>query len=128
MSPPAKPKFVGAATLFVVQDVLASVAHYRDVLGFKVEFTYGEPTFYAGVERDNLLIHLQAARETKRHVGQGAANVFVTEVDALHEELKARGARILKPPQDYAYGMRDFDLDDLDGNRLTFGMQSKRSS
>jgi uncharacterized glyoxalase superfamily protein PhnB len=128
MSSPAKPKLVGAATLFVVEDVLASVAHYRDVLGFKVEFTYGEPTFYAGVERDDVLIHLQAARETKRHVGQGAANVFVTEVDALYEELKARGARILKPPQDYAYGMRDFDLDDLDGNRLTFGMGSKSGS
>lgn len=43
-----------AATLFVVQDVLRSVEHYRDVLGFRVEFTYGEPTFYAGVEWDNV--------------------------------------------------------------------------
>lgn len=30
---------VGAATVFVVRDVLGSVAHYRDVLGFQVEFT-----------------------------------------------------------------------------------------
>ena len=37
--------------MLVVRDVLASVAHYRDVLGFRVEFTYGEPVFYAGVER-----------------------------------------------------------------------------
>jgi hypothetical protein len=29
-----------AATLFVVRDVLRSVEHYRDVLGFRV----GEPT------------------------------------------------------------------------------------
>ena len=41
----------GAATVFVVKDVGKSVAHYRDVLGFHVEFTYGEPTCYAGVER-----------------------------------------------------------------------------
>ena len=74
----AKSTLRGAATLFVVQDVLKSVAHYRDVLGFTVEFTYGEPTFYAGVERDDVTIHLQAARQTKRHVGQGAINVFVT--------------------------------------------------
>jgi len=32
-----------AATLFVVQDVIRTVEHYRDVLGFRVEFTYGEP-------------------------------------------------------------------------------------
>jgi hypothetical protein len=56
----------GAATVFVVQDVLRSVEHYRDVLGFRIEFTYGQPTFYAEVERDNVDIHLQAANQTKR--------------------------------------------------------------
>jgi catechol 2,3-dioxygenase-like lactoylglutathione lyase family enzyme len=64
------PSLCGSATVFVVQDVLRSVAHYRDVLGFRVEFTYGEPTFYAGVERDAVLIHLEAASETKRQPGQ----------------------------------------------------------
>jgi hypothetical protein len=70
-----------AATLFVVQDVLRSVAHYRDVL-----------------ERDNVAIHLQAASETKRQPGQGAINVFVTGVDALYQELKSRGARTTEEP------------------------------
>jgi uncharacterized glyoxalase superfamily protein PhnB len=123
-----KSKLCGAATLFVVKDVLISVAHYRDVLGFTVGFTYGEPTFYAGVERDDVTIHLQAVHATKRQVGQGAVNIFVTEVDALYDELKARGARVLNAPKDYPYGMRDFDLDDLDGNRLTFGMGIKKTS
>ena len=41
------------------------------------------PTFYAGVERDNVLIHLQATSETKRRPGHGAVTVFVTDVDAL---------------------------------------------
>jgi hypothetical protein len=45
----------GAATLFVVQDVLRSVSHYCDALGFHTEFKYGEPTFYAGVERDGVV-------------------------------------------------------------------------
>ena len=116
------PKFCAAATLFVVDDVLRSVAHYRDVLGFKVGFTYGDPVFYGGVERDDVTIHFQAAHQTRRHVGQGAANIFVTEVDALYEELASRGAHALQPPGDRPYGMRDFDVDDPDGNRLTFGM------
>lgn len=74
---------LGSATMFVVRDVLRSVEHYRDVLGFHSEFTYGNPTFYAGMERDGVLIHLQAAGETKRQPGHGAVNVFVTDVDAL---------------------------------------------
>jgi len=51
--------------------------------------------------------------------------VFVTDVDALFQELKSRGARILSEPKDYPYGMRDFDINDLDGNQLCFGMESK---
>lgn len=116
----------GAATVFVVQDVLRSVEHYRDALGFKVEFTYGQPTFYAGVERDHVTLHLQAANQTKRQPGHGAVNVFVTDVDALYQELKERGARVLNEPKDYPYGMRDFDVNDLDGNHLCFGMESKQ--
>src|SRR5262245_49039700 len=116
----------GAATVLVVKDVLRSVEHYRDVLGFRTEFTYGEPTFYAGVERDNVVIHLQAAHETKRLPGHGAVNIFVTDVDALYQEFKARGARLLNAPKDYPYGMRDFDLEDPDGNHLCFGMESEQ--
>jgi uncharacterized glyoxalase superfamily protein PhnB len=96
------------------------------VLGFHTEFTYGQPTFYAGVERDRVVIHLQAASETKRQPGHGAVNVFVTDVDALYQELKSRGARTLSEPKDYPYGMRDFDIHDLDDNQLCFGMESKQ--
>ena len=119
---------IGAATVFVVRDVLRAVEHYRDVFGFQVEFTYGEPTFYAGVERGGVLIHLQAASEIRRQPGQAAINVFVDDVDALYDELKSRGARTLNEPKDYPYGMRDFDVEDLDGNRFCFGMESKTSS
>jgi uncharacterized glyoxalase superfamily protein PhnB len=118
----------GSATVFVVQDVLRSVEHYRDALGFQTVFTYGEPTFYAGVARDGITIHLQAASATKRQLGQGAVNVFVSDVDALFEELRSRGARTLNEPKDYPYGMRDFDVTDLDGNHLCFGMESKSTS
>jgi hypothetical protein len=30
----------------------------------------------------------------------------------------------MKAPRNYDYGMRDFDVVDLDGNQLTFGMES----
>ena len=51
--------------------------------------------------------------------------MFVKDVDAVHAELVERGAKVIKAPQDYAYGMRDFDLVDLDGNRITYGMESR---
>jgi catechol 2,3-dioxygenase-like lactoylglutathione lyase family enzyme len=115
---------VGAATVFTVRDIAASVAHYRDVLGFAVTFQYGEPTYYACLCRDEVSLHLLAARGPKRLPGHGGICIFVKDVDAVHAELAARGANVLKPPEDYAYGMRDFDVIDPDGNQLTFGMAS----
>lgn len=114
-------RFDGSATIFVVKNVLDSVAYYRDRLGFEIAFTYGEPVFYAGVCRGGITIHLSAT--TKRQVGQGGLNVFVPDVDGLHDEFRRRGAVILKPPQNYDYGMRDFDVADPDGNYLCFGME-----
>ena len=42
------------------------------------------------------LIHLQAADHTKRQPVQSAVNVFVTDVDALYQELKSRGGQSLE--------------------------------
>jgi catechol 2,3-dioxygenase-like lactoylglutathione lyase family enzyme len=115
---------VGAATVFVVADIAKSTEHYRDVLGFEVAFEYGAPTSYVGLCRDEVALHLLAARRTSRLPGNGGICIFVRDVDAVHAELAAREASIPKPPQDYDYGMRDFDVIDLDGNQLTFGTGS----
>jgi len=115
---------VGAATVFVVSDVAKSLEHYRDTLGFTVTFQYGNPTFYVCLCRDEVALHLLAAAKTKRLPGNGGICVFVKEVDAVHAELAARGAKVVKAPQNYDYGMRDFDVVDLDGNQLVFGMGS----
>lgn len=121
------PKMVGAATVLAVRDVAASTAYYRDALGFAVTFEYGQPTYYVCLCRDDVQLHLLAVGGDARLPGQGGLCVFVNDVDAVHGELKARGARVVKPPADYAYGMRDFDVTDLDGNRITFGMTSQDS-
>jgi hypothetical protein len=73
-------------------------------------------------------LHLLSASQTSRLSGNGGICVFAGDVDAVYAELAARGARIVKPPQNYDYGMRDFDLIDLDGNQLTFGMGSAAGS
>jgi len=119
------PMMVGAATVFVVADIAKSAAHYCDVLGFTITFEYGEPIFYVCLCRDDVALHLLGAGQTKRQAGHGGICVFVRDVDAVHTELAARGAKVVKPPEDYAYGMRDFDVLDLDGNQLTFGMGSE---
>ena len=114
----------GAATVFTVRDIAKSTEHYREALGFTVSFQYGKPTFYVCLCRDEVSLHLIDAAKTKRLPGNGSVCVFVDDVDAIHAELAKRGANVVKPPQNYDYGMRDFDVVDPDGNQITFGMGS----
>jgi catechol 2,3-dioxygenase-like lactoylglutathione lyase family enzyme len=114
----------GAATVFTVRDMPKSVEHYCSALGFVVTFQYGNPIFYTCLCRDEVALHLLSAQQTKRLPGNGAVCVFVKDMESLHAELTARGAKIVKPPQNYDYGMRDFDVIGPDGNQITFGMGS----
>lgn len=116
------PMMAGAATVFVVSDIAASLAYYRDVFGFVVSFEDGSPLSYVCLCRDEVNLHLLAAHRTKRLAGQGGLCIFVRDVDRLHAELSARGAMLINRPEDRQYGMRDFDAVDADGNQITFGM------
>jgi catechol 2,3-dioxygenase-like lactoylglutathione lyase family enzyme len=114
-------------TVMTVKSVADSMAYYRDKLGFDVAFEYGKPTFYVGLCSGDVSLHLVEAAKTPRQAGHGAVTIFVDDVDALHAELVKRGAKVLKEPKDYDYGLRDFDVADLDGNMIFFGMESKKS-
>ena len=120
-----KKMLAGAATVFTVRDIAASIAHYRDVLGFDVTFEYGKPTFYACLCREDVALHLIDATRTERLPGNGAICIFVKDVDRLYNDLRERKARVVKEPQTYPYGMRDFDVLDPDGNQLVFGMEDE---
>ena len=118
-------KFDGAATVFVVDDIARASAYYRDVLGFKIAFTYGDG--YCGVEHDHVIIHLFSAAGAKEPAGKGRIYIFIEDVDAYYREVKLKGALKVDEPKDYPYGMRDFALFDPDGNRLAFGCESKKA-
>ncbi len=99
-----------------MDDVSAGVAYYRDVLGFSVNHRQSE---IAVMDRDDIRILLIA--RTDRHTGIGSCYVYVSDADALHAELSAKGADVSGPPVSRPWGLREFEVHDLEGNRLTFG-------
>ena len=82
-----RPMLVGAATVFIVRDIRKSIEHYRDALGFGVNFQYGQPTFYACLRRDEVALHLLASGKTKQLPGNVGVCVFVRDVDGVFAEL-----------------------------------------
>jgi catechol 2,3-dioxygenase-like lactoylglutathione lyase family enzyme len=123
----SRPTLTSAAPQFLVQDLDAACAFYRDQLGFEIAFRYGEPAFYAGVARDGVSLHLKQTDEpepSRRFKLQGKhLDVYIQtrNIEALHDEYAARGVAPLKPLQSTPWGTREFALQDPDGYILYFG-------
>ena len=47
--------------------------------------------------------------------------IYVGAVDSLHQELRCRGAIITQAPQNAPYGLRELEVEDLNGYRVAFG-------
>jgi catechol 2,3-dioxygenase-like lactoylglutathione lyase family enzyme len=108
-------QFVQGAPVLHVPDVSATVAFYRDVLGFTCDF--GDDT-YAVVWRDNSAIHF-----VRDEGGPRGVHLFqwVKDVDAYYREVVNRGAKGAAEPTDQSYGIREFGLCDINGVEIVFG-------
>ena len=119
--------FFGVVPVFLVDDIPATCEYYERVLGFEVGFTYGSPPAFASVYRSQAVLHLTSsdrpgARNSAAAAGvrDGAdAYVIVNDIDELFDELQRHGATITGQLISQDYGMREFQVEDLNGYRLT---------
>ena len=115
-----------SAPYFPVADVAMSAAHYEQVLGFHPDYIAG--TQFAIMSRDGLAVMLRLVPEPEKirpsesQGGTWDAFFWVSDVKALHEELRGKGAVIVHGPVvRQAYGMEEFAVRDCDGHVLGFG-------
>jgi len=111
-------QFYCSTPIFTVAEMSASLRHYESRLGFSVAWVWGDPPSFAAVRRGNVEIFLC---EDCQGNPQNWVSVFVDDVDRLHEEYLRSGAKILVPPTDHEWGMREMLVEDRDGHRLRMG-------
>src|SRR5215813_4780791 len=106
-----KPEICGIAPLFIVSDVPAALAFYRDRLGFDITFQGPEPDdiFFGIVERGATMIMFKSVgvepvpnytRDVKQGIARWDAYLYVPDPDALAEEYAANGVVFSEPLQD----------------------------
>ena len=128
----AKPEIRCIAPFFIVRNVPAALAFYRDRLGFDITFQGPEPddVFFGIVERGGAMIMLKAVGvepvpNYTRDVGKGSprwdAYLNVSDPDALAAELASRNVPFFRPLEDNSDGLRGFEVQDADGYVLYFG-------
>ena len=130
---PTPISFIAAVPQFAVQDLVRTAQYYRDVLGFQIAgYWNGESAsleadtdpVFAIVWRDQVQVFFNRADpdvHTVRSEDAPAAYLRVTGIDALAEELRARGADMLDGPEDRIYGQREVVVKDCNGLILCFG-------
>jgi uncharacterized glyoxalase superfamily protein PhnB len=129
---------VAISPFFIVADVPAALAFYRDKLGFDITFRGPSPEdeFFGIVRRGGAMIMFKALGEMvdgkevlvdpmPNHGRQPAhswdAYVEVSDPDALAAEFASRGVQFVVPVADTPDGLRGFEIKDLDGYGLFFG-------
>ena len=127
-----RPDIRGIAPFFIVRDVPAAMAFYRDRLAFEITFAGPEPgdIFFGIVERGNAMfmfkaIDVEPIPNCTRDIGHGIARwdayVHVPDPDALAAEFASRGVEFAVPLQNNSDNLRGFEVTDADGYRLYFG-------
>jgi catechol 2,3-dioxygenase-like lactoylglutathione lyase family enzyme len=116
--------FQEAAAVLHVRSSARAREFYCEKLGFELLFEAAprdpaSPDVYLAVRRGAAVLHLSPYADDGV---TGAAVYFTVEdVDALHAELRKRGAPIHLEPTDRSWGMREMYVRDPDGNSLRFG-------
>jgi uncharacterized glyoxalase superfamily protein PhnB len=80
---------------------------------------------YGIVSREGASIQLQIRRgdlpERQRESIERDVYIYVDDLDELHAGLQRRGANITQLPKVSPYGIREIEVEDLNGYRITFG-------
>ena len=97
-----------------VADVERAQQHYRDALGFEVNWVYPDKSIGA-VSRNSFAIFFRK----RTPVFEPAVHwMFAPDLDATYDELRSSGANIVEPLEKKPWGLRQFTVEDLDGNRF----------
>ena len=124
---------VAEPQLFVA-DITAACDFFTGKLGFEVEFTYGEPPYYAQVKRDAARLNLRcvkqpvidpALRDREELLAASLTVATAAEIGQLAEEFEAAGVVFFQALRREPWDALDFIVRDVDGNLLLFAGPSE---
>jgi uncharacterized glyoxalase superfamily protein PhnB len=114
------------APQFFTTNIPATLAFYKDKLGFECQSTWQDPPVYAIVTRDQQAIHFRCAAPPTPNPEKDKdelldAYLSVDDTDALYTEFAAQGVEFTRQLANTPWNCREFVVKDCDGRLLAFG-------
>ena len=125
----AKGNLASISPFFIVKDLQASIAFYRERLGFQLDFQGPDgDVYYAGVSRDGIGIMLKTIlpdvlpcpNHTRHPWARWDAYIYTLNPDTLFDEFRQRGVSFVKELSFIDEGLWGFEITDADGYVLAF--------
>lgn len=110
--------FGKAIPILYAENVARSLRYYVDVLGFESFWEWGSPPTFGGVNKNT--VELFFCEQDQGHPGTWVS-IFVDKIDELHDAIVAKGGKVLVPPVNREWNVREMLVEDLDGHKLRFG-------
>lgn len=107
-----------AISIFACSDLEATLNYYRDVLGFKIDWTYGDPPNFGSASCGGVTIMFSQHPELAARSAGQSIWVKVDDADALHAEHRELGAKVVEEIGDRPWGVREYVVEDPNGYRL----------
>jgi predicted enzyme related to lactoylglutathione lyase len=99
-----------------VADVGRAQRHYHDAMGFDIGWLYPGGDIGA-VSRGKIAIFF---RRRSAPFEPAVHWMYAEDIEATYQEMKERGSTITEPLEKKPWGLTQFTVEDLDGNRFYF--------
>lgn len=123
----SSPTILAAEPQLFVSDIEASCRFYVDMLGFQIEFAYGNPPFYAQVYRDGGRLNLRKIagqvfdQELRtKELDALSATLITDDAKPLFLEFQESDVTFHQALRTEPWGARTFIVADPDGNLICF--------
>lgn len=111
---------ISSTAIFAAADIVATLAYYKDVLGFDHTWTWGDPPSFGGANCGGVSLMFCLQPDLAANVSGHQHWLKIEDADALYARHREMGAKIVEEIGDRPWGAREYVVEDPNGYRLRF--------
>jgi uncharacterized glyoxalase superfamily protein PhnB len=116
------PNYSAAVPVIATADVSNTVRYFEQTLGFKQQWTWGEPPVYAGIKAGGAILYITHDPDTAAAIKERrlAPDIFlwVNQIDQVYDQHRARNADIVEELTARPWGVRQYVVREPNGYHI----------